>query len=558
MKLIALDVGEKRIGVAKADTGVKIAVPVGMIPVDGRELSAITRLCTIQNTDHIIVGMPRNLQGRLTKQSEYVKDFVNSLKITLESARPNGKDIKVFFQDESLTSVQAKQNLKLRNVSKQSGEIDAESAALILQDFLENLPRRLAELRASTQQRAAIQSAQPISVSAPSAPVSISTEQANDDKDTDLTVPTGDRVKNKLFVHLLIVFIGAIIVSSLGAVLWYNSSLSPVIAPDQCTSLLETNNANPCANAQFIVEDGSSVSNIADSLKNAGLIRSSLAFKIYAKLSGKNDSLKAGNYSFAPSMTVEKIYTMLVDGSNDASVFSFTALPGETLNNIKERLVAEGYSMQEINDAFYKKYDHPVLVDKPADASLEGYLFGETYEFYKTDTVEDIIKRMLDELYAVVQENNLREKFLNLGYNLHEGIIMASIVQKEAGTLSPEDQRKVAQVFWSRLGFGWKLGSDVTATYAADQIDPDRTFLDNNAAILDLDSCYNTRKNTGLPCGPISNPGAQVLISTASPADTTYLYFLTGDDGLMYYSSTEAEHLQNRDQHCQNLCNTQL
>lgn len=556
MKLIALDVGEKRIGVAKADTGVKIAVPVGMIPVDGRELSAITRLCTIQNIDHIIVGMPRNLQGRLTKQSEYVKDFVNSLKIALESARPNGKDIKVFFQDESLTSVQAKQNLKLRNVSKQSGEIDAESAALILQDFLENLPRRLAELRASTQQRAAIQSAQPISVSAPSAPASISTKQANEDKDADLTVPTGDHVKNKLFAHLLIVFIVAIIIAGLGAVLWYNSSLSPVIASDQCASLLETSSTDPCATVQFIVENDTSVSGIADALKKAGLIRSSLAFKIYSRLSGKD--LKAGSYSFAPSMTATDIHEKLAKGNNADAVFSFTALPGETLKDIKERLIEVGYSMQEINDAFYKKYDHPVLIDKPADASLEGYLFGETYEFYKTDTVEDIIKRMLDELYAVVQENNLREKFLNLGYNLHEGITMASIVQKEAGTLSPEDQRKVAQVFWSRLGFGWKLGSDVTATYAADQIDPDRTFLDNNAAILDLDSCYNTRKNTGLPCGPISNPGAQVLISTASPADTTYLYFLTGDDGLMYYSSTEAEHLQNRDQHCQDLCNTQL
>ena len=228
------------------------------------------------------------------------------------------------------------------------------------------------------------------------------------------------------------------------------------------------------------------------------------------------------------------------------------------MNDIKKRLAEIGYSMQEINDAFYKKYDHPVLVDKPADASLEGYLFGETYEFYKSDTVENIINRMLDELYSVVQENNLREKFQNLGYSLHEGITMASIVQKEAGTLSQEDQQKVAQVFWSRLENGWKLGSDVTATYAADQIDPDRTLLDNNAAILDLDSCYNTRKVTGLPCGPISNPGAQVLISTASPADTSYLYFLTGDDGLMYYSTTEAEHLQNRDQHCQDLCNAQL
>ncbi|MBQ1528248.1 endolytic transglycosylase MltG, partial [Candidatus Saccharibacteria bacterium] len=77
-------------------------------------------------------------------------------------------------------------------------------------------------------------------------------------------------------------------------------------------------------------------------------------------------------------------------------------------------------------------------------------------------------------------------------------------------------------------------------------------------AVLDIDSCYNTRKNVGLPCGAISNPSALVLISTANPADTTYRYFLTGDDGLMYYSNTEAEHNQNARDHCQTLCNAQL
>ena len=331
-----------------------------------------------------------------------------------------------------------------------------------------------------------------------------------------------------------------------------------MVASDQCASLTEVDETDPCATASFTVEEGSGVSVIADSLEKAGLIRSALAFKIYAKFSGKENDLKHGTYSLAPSMTVEKIFSKMVEGSNEANVFRFTVLPGETEYAIKTRLISIGYTPEEVNKAFSKKYDHPVLVDKPDDASLEGYLFGETYEFFQTDSVETIITRMLDELYSVVKKNYLREKFIGMGYDLHKGIIMASIVQKEAGTLSEEDQKIVAQVFWSRLTDGWRLGSDVTATYAADQIDPGRIYLDNNAAILDVDSCYNTRKYAGLPCGPISNPGAQVLLSTASPANTSYLYFLTGDDGLMYYSTTEAEHLLNRDQHCQDLCNAQL
>ena len=560
MKLIALDVGEKRIGVAKADSSVKIAVPFGMIPVDGQEMLAITRLCKIQNIDCIVIGMPRNLQGQLTKQSEYVQNFVNILNTSLQNTRPNGKSIELYYQDESLTSVQAKQNLKNRGYNRQSGDVDAEAATIILQDFLENLLTRVSS-QPPEAQPPANNIGSTIDASAPPAAAAVPIEQASDTKDEDLTVPIGDSHmrRKKLIKRSIIIIIAIFILAGLGGALWYNTSISPVIADNQCASRLEViDKEDPCSSSQFSVYEGSSVSEIADSLEKAGLIRSALAFKIYSKLSGKSGDLKAGAYSFAPSMTVETIYSKLLEGSDSAKVFRFTALPGETLNDIKKRLVSYGYTVEEVNKAFYKQYDHPVLVDKPADASLEGYLFGETYEFYENDSVETIINRMLDELYSVVKENNLREKFLAMGYNLHEGIIMASVVQREAGTISADDQKIVAQVFWSRLQNGWKLGSDVTATYAADQIDPERKFLDNNAAVLDIDSCYNTRKYTGLPCGAISNPGAEVLISTANPANTSYLYFLTGDDGLMYYSNTEAEHLQNRDLHCQDLCNVQL
>ena len=135
---------------------------------------------------------------------------------------------------------------------------------------------------------------------------------------------------------------------------------------------------------------------------------------------------------------------------------------------------------------------------------------------------------------------------------------MASIIQREAGTVSAEDQKIVSQIFWKRLTNGIPLGSDVTASYAADQADPNRAIYSDNAAVLSIDSCYNTRLYAGLPCGPISNPGAQALISAANPANTSYLYFLTGDDGMMYYSYTEAEHNQNAYLHCQNLCNISL
>ena len=357
MKLIALDVGEKRIGVAKADSSVKIAVPLGMVPVDGQEINAIVRLCNVQNVDNIVIGMPRNLQGQLTQQSEYVKKFTESLNATLQSVKPNGKIIGLFYQDESLTSVQAKQNLQSRAYDKKSGDIDAEAATLILQDFLENLSNRIPEQQptVSPVPTTTPTTPPPATTSAPPAPADIPIEQKTEIKDEDLKVPIGDHpMKRRILIRIIIILIVIIGLTGLGAAYWYNSSISPVVASDQCVSRLEVvDQTDPCATVQFIVREGSSVSAIAESLKEADLIRDSLAFKIYAKLSGKGSSLKAGTYNLAPSMTVGKIYSKLLDGSNEAEVFRFTALPGETINDIKKRLISIGYTSEEVNKAFY-------------------------------------------------------------------------------------------------------------------------------------------------------------------------------------------------------------
>ena len=95
-------------------------------------------------------------------------------------------------------------------------------------------------------------------------------------------------------------------------------------------------------------------------------------------------------------------------------------------------------------------------------------------------------------------------------------------------------------------------------SYALDTIDPDRETYSDNEAALGVDSCYNTRLYFGLPCGPISNPGLTALQAVANPSDTAYLYFLTGDDGVMYYSSTEEEHNLNAALHCSEFCNISL
>lgn len=126
--LIALDVGEKRIGVAVADTGVRIAVPFTTIEVDGAEIQSIAEIVAKEQAEIVVVGYPRNQQGESTAQTNYVEKFAEGLEFL---------DAKLVFQDESLTSVLAEERLKQYDRPYSKGDIDAQAATIILQDYLE-------------------------------------------------------------------------------------------------------------------------------------------------------------------------------------------------------------------------------------------------------------------------------------------------------------------------------------------------------------------------------------------------------------------------------------
>jgi putative Holliday junction resolvase len=126
--LIGLDVGEKRIGVAVADLGVRIAVPFTTIEVDGSEIEAINEIIVKENADTLVVGYPRNQLGEATTQTDYVEKFAKLLENSVAT---------IVFQDESLTSVIAEQRLTAHRKPYSKGDIDAQAASIILQDYLE-------------------------------------------------------------------------------------------------------------------------------------------------------------------------------------------------------------------------------------------------------------------------------------------------------------------------------------------------------------------------------------------------------------------------------------
>lgn len=137
MRILALDIGVKRIGIAFADTKVRIAIPRGMIPVDGEELAAIAKNYRLEKAELIVAGLPRNNQGEETQQTQYVRDFIQKLQAYF--AEQEKTQLFVHFQDESLTSVVAETRFgnNISRTDRATGKVDAEAAAIILQDFIE-------------------------------------------------------------------------------------------------------------------------------------------------------------------------------------------------------------------------------------------------------------------------------------------------------------------------------------------------------------------------------------------------------------------------------------
>lgn len=296
------------------------------------------------------------------------------------------------------------------------------------------------------------------------------------------------------------------------------------------------------AHVRVVVPAGATADDIAQLLAAKRLIRNSWSFRLYAELSGTKAKLKAGGYALSAGQAVPDIVAHLVSGKSDE--LNVTILPGLNLREIQDSLIEDGFSRSDVEAAFARSYTHPVLADRPVGQGLEGYLYPDTYRLLITASASDVIEKSLDQLQAVLEQNGLKTAFAARGFTIHQGVTLASIIQKEVSI--PADQRQVAQVFERRLSINMVLGSDVTFMYAAKQM--------GVAPSIDLDSPYNTRRYGGLPPGPIASPGLSALRAVAEPADGDYLYFVAGDDGTTHYGRTFSEHEANIAAYCHQLC----
>jgi UPF0755 protein len=332
--------------------------------------------------------------------------------------------------------------------------------------------------------------------------------------------------------RLTIVFLVTLAVT-VGATLYarqvYYKNLEPV-SSIQTTKLI-------------VVKEGASLEEIAQQLQDAELIRSAWAFKLYVSSKQARSNLQAGTYALAPSLSTQEIVIKLSSGN--IAVDTVTILPGQRVDQIRAALINDGFSPNEVdaalNPATYAT--NPALVDKPESANLEGYLFPDSFQKTSTTTASSVVERSLAGMQNALTPQ-LRAAFAQQGLSTYQAIILASIVEKEVS--NAEDQAQVAQVFLSRLRQDISLGSDPTAFYGA--------VMAGKEPSVNYDSPYNTRLHKGLPPTPISNVGLSSLNAVAHPADTDWLFFVSGDDGTTHFSKTLEEHEALTKQYCHKLC----
>ncbi len=267
------------------------------------------------------------------------------------------------------------------------------------------------------------------------------------------------------------------------------------------------------------VQDGTGLYTLSLELHEARVIRSPFWFRTFAIILGGERNMKAGQYYLEKSESSLAVAWRIFHGLHEITTARIT--------------VPEGFTVKKISSLFDERFvffDHTVF----ETLAPEGYLFPDTYFVPVTATATSTIKMMRDNFDTKL--GSLDAEINKSKRTIEDIIKMASILEGEAKT--KEDMRIVSGILWKRLDHGIALQVDTSFAYINGKGTKELTTDD-----LKIKSPYNSYLYRGLPPTPISNPGLESIRAALEPTTTPYLYFLTGDDGLMYYSKSFDEHV---------------
>lgn len=331
---------------------------------------------------------------------------------------------------------------------------------------------------------------------------------------------------------IIVIISGIIVVLIVGMIIFYNVGISATSSKDE--EVIVT------------IEQGSTASQMLDTLDEAGLVKNKLCGQIFLKLN-HYDNLQANTYVLNKNMSLSQIFSVIEDPDIQYILLSkLTIKEGTTIPEVAKEFagildisadeVIKQWDDQDYLQSLIDEYwfmDESIL-DKDILYPLEGYLYPETY--YITEQEPDLKSMtklaldMMDERLSAYQED-----IEKMGWTPHQFLTFASVVERES--LYDEDRPKIAGVFMNRLNKDMLLQSDITVNYAWQ-----RTGVDVSVAHTQIDSRYNTYKYTGLPIGPISTVSKVTIEACINYVHHDDYYFFAKEDGTVIYSHTYKEH----------------
>jgi UPF0755 protein len=307
----------------------------------------------------------------------------------------------------------------------------------------------------------------------------------------------------------------------------------------------------------FVIEPNETVSEVADRLQQEGLIDSSFTFRVRLKLLDAEGKVQAGRYQLTPGMDLDQLIGIITTPQAEKGI-RFTVIEGQRIEEVAEKMGSQNIlssttflSMTTTPDGMQPFMNEFMLASgKPAESSLEGFLFPDTYEVKDTggDNSEGVIKVMLSTLEERItpqMRDDLAKRQINgQPATIFQMLTIASIVQREG--VVKEELPDIAAVFWNRVDEGMLLNADPTIQYAVGQ--PGNWWPVLTLEDLQIDSPYNSYTTVGLPPGPISSPGLDAIRAAIYPSDSNYLYFVAKNDGsgTHAFAETLEEHERNR------------
>ncbi len=276
--------------------------------------------------------------------------------------------------------------------------------------------------------------------------------------------------------------------------------------------------------ASIVLPSGESLSQIATTLHNEHVIRSSELFILITKLRSDERNIQAGTYIFSKPYDLFSMQYRISNGISDVLLTQITFIEGTTVREMAEQLAKT-----------FPEFSADTFLTQAS--SYEGYLFPDTYRFLPTVTPAEIITILRVTFDKKTQ--TITSQINASGHTLQDIVTMASILEREGRGL--EEKRIIAGVLWKRVQENMPLQVDAVFGYIKG-----RNTYSPSLADLQIDSPYNTYRHKGLPPGPINNPGLDSLTAAVTPIESDYWYYLTGKDGKMYYAKTFEEHKQNR------------